>query len=69
MLFAFLVTIGAGLATLLGAALGLFASHTNRKFLAVSLGFSAGVMIYVSFVEIIPKSVDFLVPDVGEHIA
>lgn len=68
-LFAFLVTIGAGLATLLGAALGLFASHTNRKFLAVSLGFSAGVMIYVSFVEIIPKSVDFLVPDVGEGLA
>ena len=65
-LFAFLVTVGAGLATLLGAALGLFASHTNRKFLAVSLGFSGGVMIYVSFVEIIPKSVAFLTPALGE---
>jgi len=58
-LFAFLVTLGAGLATAVGAAIGLFAHHTNRKFLALALGFSAGVMIYVSFVEIVPKSVQY----------
>lgn len=66
MLFAFLVTLGAGLATAVGAALGLFAHHTNRSFLALALGFSAGVMIYVSFVEIIPKATEFLVPNLGE---
>lgn len=65
-LFALLVTVGAGLATLVGASLALFARHTNRKFLAVSLGFSAGVMIYVSFVEIIPKAISFLSPEYGE---
>ena len=65
-LFAFVVTVGAGLATLVGASLALFARHTNRKFLAVSLGFSAGVMIYVSFVEIIPKAISFLSPEYGE---
>jgi ZIP family zinc transporter len=58
-LFAFLVTLGAGLATAVGAAIGLFAHHTNRKFLAAALGFSAGVMMYVSFVEIVPKSLDY----------
>ena len=59
-LFAFLVTLGAGLATAVGAAVGLFARHTNRQFLALALGFSAGVMIYVSFVEILPKAGDYI---------
>ncbi|MGB1101906.1 MAG: zinc transporter ZupT, partial [Pontimonas sp.] len=59
-LFAFLVTLGAGLATAVGAAVGLFARHTNRQFLALALGFSAGVMIYVSFVEILPKAGDYV---------
>ncbi len=60
MLFAFLVTLGAGLATAVGAAMGVFAKHTNRQFLAVALGFSAGVMIYVSFVEILPKAASYI---------
>ena len=60
MLFAFLVTLGAGLATAVGAAVGLFARHTNRQFLALALGFSAGVMMYVSFVEILPKAGDYI---------
>lgn len=60
MLFAFLVTLGAGLATAVGAAVGSFARHTNRQFLALALGFSAGVMIYVSFVEILPKAGDYI---------
>jgi ZIP family zinc transporter len=64
-IFAFLVTLGAGLATAIGAGLALFARHTNRKFLALALGFSAGVMIYVSFVEIVPKSLQLLELDHG----
>lgn len=64
LLLAFAVTTGAGLATGIGAAVGLFAKRTNHLFLALALGFSAGVMIYVSFVEIVPKSIDFLT---GEH--
>lgn len=54
---AFAVTTGAGLATGIGAALGLFAKKTNYRFLALALGFSAGVMLYIAFVEIVPKGV------------
>jgi ZIP family zinc transporter len=65
-LLAFAVTTGAGLATGIGAAVGLFAKRTNHLFLALALGFSAGVMIYVSFVEIVPKAIEFLTIDHGE---
>ena len=65
-LFAFLVTLGAGLATAVGAAVGLFARHTNRQFLALALGFSAGVMIYISFVEILPKAGDYIAQGVSD---
>lgn len=53
---AFGLTLFAGLATGIGSALAFFAKRTNTKFLSVSLGFSAGVMIYVSFVEIFRKA-------------
>lgn len=68
-LIAFLVCFFAGLATALGASVGLFAKHTNRSFLAVALAFSAGVMIYVSFVEILPKASDFLRLERGDFAA
>lgn len=57
-LFAFALTLFAGLSTGIGSAMAFFAKRTNTKFLAVSLGFSAGVMIYVSFVEIFAKARD-----------
>ncbi len=53
---AFGLTLLAGLATGVGSAIALFSKKTNFKFLSASLGFSAGVMIYVSFVEIFVKS-------------
>ena len=49
-LFAFALTLFAGLSTGIGSAIAFFAKSTNTKFLSLSLGFSAGVMIYVSFV-------------------
>jgi ZIP family zinc transporter len=55
-LFAFGLTLFAGLATGIGSAVGFFAKRTNTKFLATALGFSAGVMLYVSFVEIFAKA-------------
>lgn len=55
-LFAFGLTLFAGLSTGIGSAFAFFAKKTNTKFLAGSLGFSAGVMIYVSLVEIFPKA-------------
>ena len=55
-LLAFALTALAGLSTGIGSAIALFAKSTNRRFLSVSLGFSAGVMIYVSLVEILPEA-------------
>ena len=46
---AFSLTLFAGLATGIGSILAFFAKKTNTKFLSLALGFSAGVMIYVSY--------------------
>ena len=54
--FAFGLTMFAGLSTGIGSAIAFFAKKTNTAFLSVALGFSAGVMIYVSFVEIFVKA-------------
>lgn len=63
--FAFGLTLFAGLATGIGSAIAFFARKTNTGFLSLALGFSAGVMIYVSFVEIIVKARVALVEDLG----
>ncbi len=55
-LFAFLITLFAGLSTGLGGLLAFTPLANKKGFLAFSLGLSAGVMIYVSFIEIFPKS-------------
>jgi len=64
-LFAFGLTLFAGLSTGIGSALAFFAKKTNTKFLSISLGFSGGVMLYVSFVEIFIKAKDALVAELG----
>lgn len=65
-LVAFLLTLFAGLATGVGSLIAFFARRTNYRFLSVSLAFSAGVMLYVSFVEILGKAHAGLVPSLGE---
>lgn len=57
-LLAFSLTLFAGLSTAVGALIAFFSKTKDTLFLSVGLGFSAGVMIYVSFMEIIPKSQD-----------
>lgn len=63
--FAFGLTLAAGMATGIGSCVAFFAKRVNTRFLCVSLGFSAGVMLYVSFVEIIAKARDALVLNLG----
>ena len=53
---AFLLTVLAGLSTGIGALLAFFSKSKSHTFLSIGLGFSAGVMVYVSFVEILSKS-------------
>lgn len=64
--FAFGLTLFAGLSTGIGSAIAFFAKKTNTAFLSIALGFSAGVMIYVSFVEIMVKARDELSAVLGE---
>ena len=65
-LFAFSLTLIAGLSTGIGSLIAFFAKKTNKRFLAISLGFSAGVMIYVSLVEIFVKAKDSLTEALGD---
>ncbi|MGA1872674.1 MAG: zinc transporter ZupT [Thermoplasmatota archaeon] len=67
-LIAFGLTLFAGLATGIGSALAFFTRRTNTRFLSISLGFSAGVMIYVSMVEIFFKAKDSLIEDMGDEV-
>ncbi len=67
-IFAFILTAIAGLSTGIGSLIALIAKQTNTKFLCASLGFSAGIMIYVSFMEMLPQAKDFLVADYGEKV-
>jgi len=64
-LFAFGLTIFAGLSTGIGSLIAFMTKNTNRKFLSVALGFSAGVMIYVSMVEILVKAKDAFIQSMG----
>jgi ZIP family zinc transporter len=60
------LTLFAGMATGIGSVIAFTAKRTNYRFLSVATGFSAGVMLYVSFVEIFFKGVDSLVARFGE---
>ena len=65
---AFGLTIIAGLSTGIGSTIAFFAKKTNTKFLSLSLGFSAGVMIYVSMVEIFSKAQTSLTAVLGTKL-
>ena len=61
------LTLFAGMATGIGSAIAFFAKKTNYRFLSIATGFSAGVMLYVSFVEILFKGLETLVAQYGER--
>ncbi len=69
LLTAFGLTAFAGLATGVGSALAFFTRRSHGSFLSWALGFSGGVMIYVSFVEILSKAREALTADFGEGVA
>ncbi|MBQ2612214.1 zinc transporter ZupT [bacterium] len=53
---ALLITLLAGLATAIGGAIAFVCKKDNLQALSVGLGFSAGVMIFISFMDILPES-------------
>lgn len=68
-LTAFLLTLFAGLSTGIGSFIALIAKRTNTNFLSFALGLSAGVMIYVSFMEMLPKALEMLSEPFDEKTA
>lgn len=56
--FALSLTFLAGIATMIGAVLATHKKFTSRAAMAVSLGFSAGAILYVSLTDILGKSID-----------
>jgi ZIP family zinc transporter len=60
------LTLLAGMATGIGSVIAFTAQRTNYRFLSVAAGFSAGVMLYVSFVEIFPESAEILSTRYGD---
>lgn len=67
-IFAFGLTLFAGLATGIGSLIALTAKRTNELWLSLALGFSGGVMLYVSFVEIFVKSQSYLIEAYGDKL-
>lgn len=66
-LIAFGLTLFAGLATGIGSVMAFMSKKTSPGFLAGALGFSAGVMIYVSMIEIFVKANDSLGASLGSR--
>ena len=54
---ALILTTLAGLSTGIGSAIAYFIKKPKMQYLSFSLGFSAGVMIYISFMELIPSAI------------
>ena len=54
---ALLLTAGAGLATTFGSLLGMVVRRPGPRFMGFTLGFSAGVMVLISFVELLQNSI------------
>jgi len=67
-LFAFVLTLFAGLSTGIGSLIGFLSKEFNPRFLTIALGFSAGVMIYVSMIEIFVKARDSLSVSYGDKM-
>ena len=56
--FAILLTVLAGLSTGIGSTIAFFIRTPKYSYLAVLLGFSAGVMIYISFTELLGTAIE-----------
>jgi len=60
------LTLIVGLTMGLGSILSFFISNKHKKLLALSLSFSAGIMIYVSFMEMLPEGIHLIEEYIGE---
>jgi len=68
-IIAFILTLIAGLATVIGGTVSFFVKRSNLRMLAIGLGFSAGVMIYMALTEILKEAKEFTSMYFGEKAA
>ena len=69
--FALLLTLLAGLSTGIGSAVAFFIRKPKPQHMSLILGFSAGVMLYISFAELLHAALDkvgFLTTNLGFFI-
>ena len=66
--FALLLSALAGLSTTLGSLLAIFVRKPSPRFMALTMGFSGGVMILLSFVELLQEGIE-LIGFVPAHVA
>lgn len=64
-IMSFGLTLVVGLSMGIGSLLSFFAKETNKRFLALSLSFSAGIMVYVSFMAILPEGISLIEENLG----
>ena len=57
--FSFIITTLAGLSTLLGF-LFIFINKDKEKLLTASISFAAGIMVTISFIDLIPSAYSYL---------
>ncbi|MGB5910528.1 MAG: zinc transporter ZupT [Promethearchaeia archaeon] len=67
-LFALLLSLLAGLSTSIGSFISFFMKNPNPKFISFIMGFSAGVMILISFVELLQESIKGIGLSMGEDM-
>ncbi|NCU30544.1 zinc transporter ZupT [Candidatus Saccharibacteria bacterium] len=65
MLLAFTLTLIAGIATVLGGIIGVHSSIQKPGRLSIVLGFAAGVMVCVSFLDLLPTAYESLNNSIG----
>lgn len=56
-LLAFLLALFAGASTCVGAVIAFFGKKDDTRMLSLGLGFSAGVMVYIAFMELLPDAI------------
>jgi ZIP family zinc transporter len=62
------LTLFAGLATGLGSLVVFFTRKPTLTLLSFGLGFSSGVMVYVSLVELLPSSIELMAKAMGQGV-
>ena len=59
-LFALSLSFLAGAAAIVGGFLSFFVKRDNMKHLSICMGFSAGMMIFIAFMELLPEAIEKL---------